>query len=277
VATLLHLIRSDDWRAALSTGAIAPAPEGFVHLSTDEQVAATAGRYYAGITDLHVLAVDEDRTGAEIRWEESRPGEYFPHLYGPLPASAVRAVVPLAHDPSGAFVVPPLPPAAGLAVRSANRADTDDLARLVADAHRQRTGTEPTASQLVGFTAMWDDDTTGALVYEVDGDLAAAVVWTAARTDRGQGAVVAGRSQLSEVVTSPPAWGRGLSSLLLHHVIADLPGEGYEVVELWTQTDNHRARQLYERLGWTLTNALPGVGRAGSPMIQYERALTPHR
>ena len=72
---------------------------------------------------------------------------------------------------------------------------------------------------------------------------------------------MAGRAQLSEVVTAPPAWGRGLSSLLLHHAVADLPDVGYDAIELWTQTDNHRARRLYERLGWSRHELPAGRGQ----------------
>ena len=68
--------------------------EGFIHLSSWEQLAATAGRYYAGVSDLVVLVVDP--AGLDVRLEYSpSTGESFPHLYGPLPVPAVLEVLPL--------------------------------------------------------------------------------------------------------------------------------------------------------------------------------------
>ena len=66
--------------------------DGFIHFSTAAQVEETARRHFAGRTDLLLVAVDVD--GLDIRWEPSRGGELFPHLYGVLPLSAVREVRP---------------------------------------------------------------------------------------------------------------------------------------------------------------------------------------
>jgi uncharacterized protein (DUF952 family) len=64
--------------------------EGFIHFSSPDQVAATAERHYAGVPDLLVVHVDETRFGDELRWEDG-----FPHLYAPLPRTAVVEVRPL--------------------------------------------------------------------------------------------------------------------------------------------------------------------------------------
>jgi uncharacterized protein (DUF952 family) len=69
--------------------------DGFVHFSAREQVVETAARHFAGQTDLVLLTVDPDQLGTELRWEPSRGGALFPHLYGPLPVSAVVAVAPV--------------------------------------------------------------------------------------------------------------------------------------------------------------------------------------
>ena len=69
--------------------------DGFVHLSARDQVVETAARHFADESDLVLLTVDPDRLGAELRWEPSRGGALFPHLYGPLPVSAVLAVAPI--------------------------------------------------------------------------------------------------------------------------------------------------------------------------------------
>ncbi|MGY1844261.1 DUF952 domain-containing protein [Modestobacter sp. SYSU DS0875] len=98
---LLHLIEPADWRAALNTGAVTPpslADVGFVHLSTPEQVHLPAQRLCPDRDDVVLLVVDPARLRDPVRWEPGVPGDLaamcFPHLFGPLPTSAVVAVVP---------------------------------------------------------------------------------------------------------------------------------------------------------------------------------------
>lgn len=81
--------------------------DGFIHFSTAEQVAETAARHYAGVSDLLLLAVSTDRLGDLLRWEPSRGGALFPHLYGPMPLDAVTRIAPLATDAAGRHVFPP--------------------------------------------------------------------------------------------------------------------------------------------------------------------------
>ena len=87
------------WRAAEQAGVFAGAPvdhtDGYIHFSTAEQVAETAARHFAGQGDLVLVAVDAAALGAALRYEPSRGGALFPHLYGTLPLSAVRWVKPL--------------------------------------------------------------------------------------------------------------------------------------------------------------------------------------
>lgn len=67
--------------------------EGFVHCSTRSQLAGTLARHFPGGGPLVGLVLDPTLLGVvELRWEESRPGERFPHVYGPLPVGAVVAV-----------------------------------------------------------------------------------------------------------------------------------------------------------------------------------------
>ncbi|MGY1838449.1 MULTISPECIES: DUF952 domain-containing protein [unclassified Modestobacter] len=98
---LVHLIEPADWRAALDTGAVSPpslADAGFVHLSAPDQVHLPAQRLYPDRRDVVVLVVDPARLTDPVRWEPGVPGDpagmRFPHLFGPLPTSAVVAVVP---------------------------------------------------------------------------------------------------------------------------------------------------------------------------------------
>jgi uncharacterized protein (DUF952 family) len=107
--TVFHLIRQDDWLAALASGQYTPpslAAEGFIHFSTREQVLDTARRYYAALTDLLLLEVDSARTSAGWRWEDSGHG-VFPHLYGPLDLDAVTRVWRIERDsPDADFTWP---------------------------------------------------------------------------------------------------------------------------------------------------------------------------
>jgi uncharacterized protein (DUF952 family) len=95
------------WRAGEAAGAFAGSPldqrDGFIHLSTARQVRETAARHFAGITDLLLIAVAPD--ALDVRWEPSRGGDLFPHLYGELPMSSVAwtAELPLGADGSHLF------------------------------------------------------------------------------------------------------------------------------------------------------------------------------
>ena len=98
---LLHLIEPGQWRAALSAGEVRPpslTDVGFVHLSTPDQVHVPAQALFPGRRDLVLLVIDPARLADPVRHEAGMPphpdGLRFPHLYGPLPTSAVVAVVP---------------------------------------------------------------------------------------------------------------------------------------------------------------------------------------
>jgi uncharacterized protein (DUF952 family) len=93
------------WDEAERTGAFVGAPvdraDGFIHFSTADQVRETAARHFAGQGDLLLVAVDAAALGAALRYEPSRGGALFPHLYGTLLLSAVLWVKPLAVGPEG--------------------------------------------------------------------------------------------------------------------------------------------------------------------------------
>jgi uncharacterized protein (DUF952 family) len=95
--TVLHIAERRAWSAATVSGEYTPPSveaEGFVHCSTSEQVAATGRRYYAGRTDLLLLSIDPAQAGVPLKWEQGPDGDLFPHLYGPIPTSAVTTVEP---------------------------------------------------------------------------------------------------------------------------------------------------------------------------------------
>ena len=82
-------------RAGLFRGAPVDARDGFIHFSTAAQVRETAPRHFAGAADLMLIAVEAAALGGALRWEVSRGGDLFPHLYGPLPLAAVLWAKPL--------------------------------------------------------------------------------------------------------------------------------------------------------------------------------------
>ena len=119
---LVYKISPDGlWREAEREGVFAGAPvdlqDGFIHLSTGAQVAETAARHFAGQGDLVLIAVDADALGPALRYERSRGGDLFPHVYGPLPLSAVRWAAPLPLGPNGRHVFPELEPSPSSTVR----------------------------------------------------------------------------------------------------------------------------------------------------------------
>ena len=106
------LIDRPTWRAAeaagVFTGSAVDLRDGFIHFSTAAQVRETAARHFAGQGDLRLVAVDTAALGAALRWEPSRGGDLFPHLYGPLPIGAVRWVADVGLDASGRHAFPSL-------------------------------------------------------------------------------------------------------------------------------------------------------------------------
>jgi uncharacterized protein (DUF952 family) len=85
---IFKIFRADEWAALRAQGASRGAPvdlaDGYVHFSTAAQVAETAARHFAGQTDLVLLAVEADGLGADLKWEKSRGGQLFPHLFREL-------------------------------------------------------------------------------------------------------------------------------------------------------------------------------------------------
>ena len=100
------------WREAEHEGVFRGAPidvqDGYIHLSTATQVAETAEKHFAGQDGLLLVAVDAEALGAALKCEPSRGGALFPHLYDPLPLTAVRWVRPLPRGADGTHLFPPL-------------------------------------------------------------------------------------------------------------------------------------------------------------------------
>ena len=107
--TIYKICPESLWREAKTQGVFTGAPidvaDGFIHFSTAEQVMETAARHFAGQSDLMLIAIDGERLGEALRFEPSRGGALFPHLYGPLSLDAAIWIkpLPLARDGSHDF------------------------------------------------------------------------------------------------------------------------------------------------------------------------------
>lgn len=112
MATVYKICPEELWREAQAAGAFGGAPvdeaDGFIHLSLASQVEETAARHFAGQDGLLLVAIDGDALGGSLKFEPSRGGDLFPHLYGPLPMSAVQWVKPLPLGPDGRHRFPTL-------------------------------------------------------------------------------------------------------------------------------------------------------------------------
>ncbi len=90
------LLRADEWAAFEAAGSFAGSADdgrdGFIHLSTAEQVAGTAAKYFPGEAGTMLVTLDADALGEKLRWEPSRGGALFPHLYRALRRTEVVAV-----------------------------------------------------------------------------------------------------------------------------------------------------------------------------------------
>ena len=94
------------WQAAEAKGRFDGAPidlkDGYIHLSTAAQAQETADKHFHGQPDLVVAAFEADDLGEALRWEPSRGGQLFPHLYGPLDPALAKSVTEAPLGPDGA-------------------------------------------------------------------------------------------------------------------------------------------------------------------------------
>ncbi|MEO6716399.1 MAG: DUF952 domain-containing protein [Novosphingobium sp.] len=108
--TAYKVLTSRQMEALLSEGLFAGAPvdlaDGYIHLSTAEQLPGTLDKHFAGQNGLHIAAIDLAVLGKEVRWEPSRGGALFPHVYGVLPLAAVIAHRPLQRELDDTVILP---------------------------------------------------------------------------------------------------------------------------------------------------------------------------
>ena len=111
---IYHMCPAETWEAAVRAGAYRgtadDSRDGLIHFSTAEQIAESARRHRAGQSGLVLIAVETARLGDRLKWEESRGGALFPHLYGPLDPAETASVRPLPLGSDGEHIFPPLDP-----------------------------------------------------------------------------------------------------------------------------------------------------------------------
>ncbi len=110
-ALVAYKVLTAEQMAALEAeGTFAGAPvdlaDGYIHLSTADQLDETVAKHFAGQDDLHVAAVDLEALGEAVKWEPSRGGALFPHIYAALPLSAVVAYSALERGEDGKVRLP---------------------------------------------------------------------------------------------------------------------------------------------------------------------------
>lgn len=110
--TIYKILPASLWHEAQRAGTFRGSPvdlaDGYIHFSTAEQAAETAAKHFAGQADLVLLHVDADALGGLLRWEPSRGGALFPHLYAELDMQHVRCADPLPLGTDGRHVFPRL-------------------------------------------------------------------------------------------------------------------------------------------------------------------------
>jgi uncharacterized protein (DUF952 family) len=93
---IIKLLRADEWAQFQETRVFAGSADdlrdGYIHISTPEQAPSTLAKWFAGDVGVMALTLDADVLGAALKWEESRGGQLFPHLYRPLRLDEVIAV-----------------------------------------------------------------------------------------------------------------------------------------------------------------------------------------
>ena len=97
-ATAFKILTAEQWAGFSRDGVFHGAPvdlaDGYIHLSTADQLQGTLDKHFAGQSGLIIAEVDLTGFGPELKWEVSRGGALFPHLYAPLPMSAILSQRP---------------------------------------------------------------------------------------------------------------------------------------------------------------------------------------
>lgn len=107
---IYKIISKSEWQmaemAGVFKGVAIDLTDGYIHFSTATQAAETAAKHFGGKTDLLLITINPDALNQSLKWEPSRGGALFPHLYGDLNMDAVERKEPLPLNAAGAHVFP---------------------------------------------------------------------------------------------------------------------------------------------------------------------------
>ena len=102
---IYKILSREEWAHAEAAGqfdgSAVDLADGFIHFSAADQAGETLAKHFAGRTGLMLLTIDSETLGSALKWEPSRGGALFPHLYGALPLEAVIETAPIPVDPFG--------------------------------------------------------------------------------------------------------------------------------------------------------------------------------
>ena len=108
---IYKIVRQHEWdevqKTGIFTGSADDRRDGFIHLSTAGQLRTTFSKYFASEDNLLLVTLEAGLFGPALKWEPSRGGEDFPHLYGDLPSEFVHAVTPIHRGGDGRPSFPP--------------------------------------------------------------------------------------------------------------------------------------------------------------------------
>lgn len=111
---IYKLLTRPEWLAASDAGGFTGAPvdiaDGYIHFSTAAQAQETGRKYFSGVENLVAVAFEAEALGEGLKWEPSRGGDLFPHLYGPLPTALAVEAMPVELDADGVPILTGLKP-----------------------------------------------------------------------------------------------------------------------------------------------------------------------
>ena len=106
------IMSREDWDQTFGSGQDytarieADVNDGFIHCSTDQQLAKTLNRWYTDADEVFVAVIDEEKLTSELKWEPNFEGELFPHIYGPIDIGAAAGAYEVTRDETGAWQIP---------------------------------------------------------------------------------------------------------------------------------------------------------------------------
>jgi uncharacterized protein (DUF952 family) len=246
---ILHIARGETWRTALSTGTYESPP--FIHCSTGRQVRIPWRALFATQEDLVLLLIDETAIDAPVRYEAAKAGEEaFPHVYGPIPASAVVGAEALEPGMATALALPPRITRLIAVARGDGPPGVDEWRHLEYTVSTDRTRIDmDCVYRFLSRDAYWSTGIPRDVVERALGNSLCFGLYTPAGDQAGFSRVVtdyATYGYLADVFVLPEHRALGLGLWLVQCVV-DHPGlAGLRSWQLGTRD----AHGIYERLGW---------------------------